>query len=226
MYTRKDDMRLLVIEDEEIMANALAQGLKRAGYAVDVASDGRQGLDLAEVNRYDVVILDRDLPVLHGDEVCRRLVATGRECRILMLTAAARLEERVAGFTLGSDDYLAKPFAFSELLARINALVRRPAYGSRPVLRSAGVTIDTMKRSVTREGRQLELTNKEYGLLVELVRADGGVLSAEDLFERVWNENADPFSNAVRVTMVGLRKKLGEPQVIETHRGAGYRIRP
>ena len=215
---------MLVVEDEEIMGAALALGLRRSGYAVDVATDGAAALEQAAVNHYDVILLDRDLPVVHGDEVCRSLVRGGTTARILMLTAAGTVEEKVDGLALGADDYLAKPFAFAELLARVDALARRTTPALPPLLRVGEVDIDTAPRSVTRAGRPVQLTLKEYGVLAELARAGGAVVSAEDLLERVWDEHADAFSNAVRVTMVGLRRKLGNPPVIETLRGAGYRI--
>jgi len=217
-------MRVLVVEDEDVMAEALLLGLRRAGYAADVAYDGEEALALAGLNPYDVVLLDRDLPAVHGDEVCRRLVADGVDARILMLTAAGDVADRVGGLGLGADDYLPKPFAFAELLARVDALGRRAGRPQPPVLRAADVEVDTARRSVTRAGRPVALTLKEYGVLVELVRARGAVVSAEELLARVWDENADPFTNAVRVTMVGLRRKLGEPSVVETLRGAGYRV--
>jgi len=218
-------MRLLVVEDEEVMALALATGLRREGYAVDTVGDGSAALDLASWNLYDVILLDRDLPGVHGDEVCRRLVGRGVAGRILMLTAAGTLTETVDGLALGADDYLSKPFAFPELVARVAALARRTSPAVPPVLRVGDLTVDTARRQVRRAGREIPLTLKEYGVLVELVRARGAVVSAEQLLERVWDENADPFSNAVRVAMVGLRRKLGEPAAIETLRGAGYRLR-
>jgi DNA-binding response OmpR family regulator len=217
-------MRVLVVEDEEVMAEALLLGLRRAGYAADVATDGEQALALADLNPYDVVLLDRDLPRVHGDDVCRRLVADRTNARILMLTASGAVADRVGGLQLGADDYLAKPFAFAELLARVDALARRTPRAVPPVLRWGQVEIDTARRAVERAGEEVALTLKEYGVLVELVRAGGGVVSAEELLARVWDEHADPFTNAVRVTMVGLRKKLGEPAVVETLRGAGYRV--
>jgi DNA-binding response OmpR family regulator len=218
-------MRVLVVEDEEVMAEAVALGLRRAGYATDVAGDGEEALALTDLNPYDVVLLDRDLPVVHGDDVCRRLVAAGHGARILMLTAAGAVTERVDGLHLGADDYLPKPFAFAELLARVDALGRRAARALPPVLRHGDIEVDTGRREV-RRGGPVPLTLKEYGVLVELVRAAGAVLSAEELLARVWDENADPFTNAVRVTMVGLRRKLGEPAVVETVRGVGYRVLP
>jgi DNA-binding response OmpR family regulator len=217
-------MRVLVVEDEEIMGDALVLGLRRSGYAVDLVTDGAAALDQASLNHYDVILLDRDLPLVHGDEVCRTLVRERTPARILMLTAAGSVAEKVDGFALGADDYLAKPFAFAELLARVDALARRTSPALPPLLRLGEVDIDTARRSVTRGGRPVRLTLKEYGVLAELARAGGAVVSAEDLLERVWDEHADSFSNAVRVTMVGLRRKLGEPQVIETLRGVGYRL--
>ena len=217
-------MRVLVVEDEEIMADALARGLRRSGYAVDLVTDGGAALDQAAINHYDVILLDRDLPVVHGDEVCRTLVREGTAARVLMLTAAGTVKELVDGFALGADDYLPKPFAFAELLARVEALARRTTPAVPPLLSVGEVDIDTARRMVTRAGRPVRLTLKEYGVLAELARARGAVVSAEDLMERVWDEHADAFSNAVRVTMVGLRRKLGEPPVIETLRGAGYRL--
>jgi len=217
-------MRVLVVEDEEIMGEALLIGLRRSGYAVDLVTEGAGALEQASVNHYDVILLDRDLPVVHGDEVCQALVREGIPARILMLTAAGTVAEKVDGFALGADDYLPKPFAFAELLARVDALARRTTPAVPPRLRVGEVDIDTARRSVTRAGRTVRLTLKEYGVLVELARAGGAVVSAEDLLERVWDEHADAFSNAVRVTMVGLRRKLGEPAAIETLRGAGYRL--
>jgi DNA-binding response OmpR family regulator len=217
-------VRVLVAEDEDVMADALARGLRRAGYAADVAADGGAALELARLNRYDVVLLDRDLPVVHGDDVCRALVENGTSARILMLTAAGGLEQKVDGFALGADDYLAKPFAFVELLARVQALARRTAPAQPPVLSAGDLRVDVARRTVVRDGRPVDLTLKEYSVLVELLRAGGATVSAEELLERVWDENADPFTNAVRVTMVGLRRKLGDPAVIETLRGAGYRL--
>lgn len=217
-------MRVLVVEDEEIMGEALVIGLRRSGYAVDLVTEGAAALEQAGVNHYDVILLDRDLPIVHGDEVCEALVRDRVPARILMLTASGTVAEKVDGFALGADDYLAKPFAFAELLARVDALARRTTPAVPPELRVGEVAIDTARRSVTRGGRPVDLTLKEYGVLAELARADGAVVSAEDLLERVWDEHADAFSNAVRVTMVGLRRKLGDPPVIETLRGAGYRL--
>ncbi len=217
-------MRVLIIEDEEALAAAIARGLRLQGMAVDVALDGLSGFEKASLNDYDVVILDRNLPELHGDEVCRRLAASESTARILMLTAARALHDRIAGLDLGADDYLGKPFAFDELVARIRALARRAGPPRRPVLRRAEIELDPAARRATRADRELGLTNKEFGVLEVLLAADGGTVSAEELLEKVWDENTDPFSNVVRVTMMTLRRKLGEPQPIETLPGAGYRL--
>ena len=213
-----------MVEDEEIMGDALAVGLRRSGYAVDLVVDGAAALEQTAVNHYDVILLDRDLPVVHGDDVCRALVRDRTPARILMLTAAGTVAEKVDGFALGADDYLPKPFAFAELLARVDALARRTTPALPPLLSVGEVEIDTARREVTRAGQPVPLTLKEYGVLAELARAGGAVVSAEELLERVWDEHADAFSNAVRVTMVGLRRKLGDPPVIETLRGVGYRL--
>jgi DNA-binding response OmpR family regulator len=217
-------MRVLIIEDEESLASAIARGLRQQGMAVDTALDGLSGLEKAFVNDYDVVVLDRNLPEMHGDDVCRRLSSSGASARILMLTAARGLRDRVAGLDLGADDYLGKPFAFDELGARVRALARRAAPPRPALLRRSGIALDPATRLARRGGRRLELTNKEFGVLEVLLAADGGVVPAEELLEKVWDENADPFSNVVRVTMMTLRRKLGEPQLIETLPGAGYRL--
>ena len=217
-------MRVLVVEDERVLADAIARGLRREAMAVDVSHDGGSALERIAVNRYDVVVLDRDLPVVHGDEVCRRLVAEALGPRILMLTASAGLDDRVEGLTLGADDYLGKPFAFTELVARVRALGRRAATALPPVIERAGLTLDPARRVASRDGRFLRLTNKELAVLEVLLCADGAVVSAEQLLERAWDEHADPFTNAVRVMMVKLRRKLGNPPLIETVPGAGYRI--
>jgi DNA-binding response OmpR family regulator len=217
-------MRVLIIEDEESLASAIARGLRQQGMAVDTALDGLSGLEKAFVNDYDVVVLDRNLPEMHGDDVCRRLSSSGASARILMLTAARGLRDRVAGLDLGADDYLGKPFAFDELVARVRALARRAAPPRPALLRRSGIALDPATRLARRGGRRLELTNKEFGVLEVLLAADGGVVPAEELLEKVWDENADPFSNVVRVTMMTLRRKLGEPQLIETLPGAGYRL--
>jgi DNA-binding response OmpR family regulator len=217
-------MRILVIEDEQALAAAVARGLRRAGMAVDVAGDGLSGLDKALVNDYDVIVLDRNLPGLHGDEVCRRLTAGGGGARILMLTAAHSLRDKVAGLDLGADDYLGKPFAFEELVARLRALARRAAAARPPVLRAHDVELDPAARRATRAGAALELTRKEFAVLEVLLAAGGAVVSAEQLLEKVWDENTDPFTNVVRVTVMTLRRKLGEPPLIETVPGSGYRL--
>mgnify|MGYP001627610994 CR=1 FL=1 len=191
---------------------------------MDEAHDGEDGLEKALLNGYDVVILDRNLPRLHGDEVCRALRAEGAETRVIMLTAAAEVADRVAGLTLGADDYLPKPFAFEELRARVLALARRNGTARPPVLERAGIRLDPATREVTRDGRRIDLAPKEFGVLEVLLGADGAVVSAETLLERVWDEHTDPFSNVVRVAMMTLRRRLGEPAVIETVVGAGYRI--
>jgi DNA-binding response OmpR family regulator len=202
----------------------MARGLRRQGMAVDVALDGLAGFEKAVLNDYDVVILDRNLPGMHGDEVCRRLTASPSTARVLMLTAARGLRDRVTGLDLGADDYLGKPFAFDELVARLRALARRAGPVRPPTLRRGDVELDPATREVHRGGRRLELTNKEFGVLEVLLAADGGVVSAEELLEKAWDENTDPFSNVVRVTMMTLRRKLGDPPCIETLPGAGYRL--
>jgi DNA-binding response OmpR family regulator len=217
-------MRVLIIEDEEALAGAMARGLRLKGMAVDVALDGLSGYEKAVLNDYDVVVLDRNLPGMHGDEVCRRLAASDSTARILMLTAARGLRDRVAGLDLGADDYLGKPFDFDELVARLRALARRAGPVRPPTLNRRDVELDPATRVVRRGGRRLELTNKEFGVLEALLAADGGVVSAEELLEKVWDENTDPFSNVVRVTVMTLRRKLGEPQPIETITGAGYKL--
>jgi DNA-binding response OmpR family regulator len=217
-------VRVLVIEDDGELAEAIGVGLRRAQMAVDVALDGRSGLQRALVEDYDVIVLDRDLPGLHGDEVCAELVAAGARSRVLMLTAAATIEERVAGLAVGADDYLPKPFAFAELIARVGALVRRSQPALPPVLVHGDLRVDTSGRRAWRGEAPLELGPKEFGVLELLLAAQGRVVSAEELLARVWDEAADPFSSAVKVTISRLRQKLGEPPVIETITQAGYRI--
>jgi DNA-binding response OmpR family regulator len=218
-------MRLLIIEDEPVLADYLAQGLSRDGMAVDVCYDGPSGHDRLVVNSYDVVILDRDLPGISGDAICQRLAAEGDgHTRILMLTASGTVRDRVAGLSMGADDYLAKPFDYDELVARVRALSRRTVRALPPVLRHRGLTIDTARRLVDRDGAMIRLTPKEFAVLEVIVRAGGSVVSAEDLLEQAWDEHADPFTTAVRVTVSKLRAKLGEPPLIETVPGAGYRI--
>jgi DNA-binding response OmpR family regulator len=220
----RTEMRVLVVEDEEVLAHAIARGLRREAMAVDVSRDGQSALDRIAVNRYDVVVLDRDIPAVHGDEVCRQLAADQAAPRILMLTASSGVEDRVEGLTLGADDYLPKPFAFTELVARIRALARRAGPVLPPVIERDGLSVDPARRVASRDGRFLRLTNKELAVLEILLAADGAVVSAEELLERAWDEHADPFTNAVRVMMVKLRRKLGNPPLIETVPGAGYRI--
>ena len=218
-------MRVLVVEDEAPLADAVARGLRREGMAVDVAYDGELGLEKAMVTRYDVLVLDRDLPGRSGDDVCRQLTAEGSLTRVLMLTAAGGLADRVSGLDLGADDYLGKPFAFEELVARVRALGRRATPMAPPVLTGpGGLSLDPAKRIATRDGAPLELTRKEFGVLEELMRAGGAVVSSEELLERVWDENADPATTIVRVTVMTLRKKVGDPQVIDTVVGVGYRL--
>lgn len=217
-------MRVLVVEDQPRIADAVARGLRQTGMAVDVATDGEDGLFKARVHPYDVVVLDRDLPKLHGDELCRTLAAEQPDGKILMLTAASGTDDLVEGLALGADDYLAKPFAFAELVARVGALARRSGEQRPPVLRRGDLELDPARRVALRAGRPLELSLKEFGVLHELMAADGAVVSAEQLLERVWDEHADPFTNSVRMVIVTLRRKLGDPSPIETVRGAGYRI--
>jgi len=217
-------MRVLLVEDEERLATTIARGLRREGMAVDVVLDGAAALDKAALNSYDVIVLDRNLPKVHGDEVCRELVA--RECmsRILMLTAAGSIKDRVTGLDLGADDYLPKPFALSELVARIRALSRRAVPAVPPVLAAGDLTLDPARHVAQRAGRELNLTKKEFGVLEVLLSAEGRVVSAEELLEKAWDENADPFTNVVRVTIMTLRRKLGDPPLIETIAGVGYKI--
>jgi DNA-binding response OmpR family regulator len=218
-------VRVLVVEDEVPLADAVARGLRREGMAVDVAYDGDSGLEKAMMTRYDVLVLDRDLPGRSGDDVCRRLAADGALTRVLMLTAAGGLADRVAGLELGADDYLGKPFAFEELVARVRALGRRATPAAPPVLRGPGrLELDPARRTAGRDGQPLDLTRKEFGVLEELLRADGAVVPSEELLERVWDEHADPFTTIVRVTVMTLRKKLGEPAVVQTVVGVGYRL--
>jgi DNA-binding response OmpR family regulator len=214
-------MRVLVVEDHATLADRIAQGLCQAGMAVDAVHDGAAALEAAAETAYDVIVLDRDLPVVHGDRVCR--VVAGSGPRILMLTAAADVDDRVDGFELGADDYLGKPFAFAELVARVRALSRRgPSVP--PVLRRGDLTVDRARHRASRGGRPLSLTRKEFGILEMLVAADGALVSAEELLEHVWDAHADPFSNIVSVTMARLRRKLGDPPLIETVVGKGYRM--
>jgi DNA-binding response OmpR family regulator len=216
-------MRVLVVEDQAELADDIADGLRDQGIGADVAYDGSAGIEKALLNTYDVVILDRDLPRIHGDAVCATLVGSPSQARILMLTAAGTVDDRVDGLNLGADDYLTKPFAFAELVARVRSLARRrPA--AAPVITRGDLVLDRARRRVSRAGRPVPLNRKELGVLEELLVADGGVLSAEDLFERVWDENTDLFSRTVTVTIGRLRRKLGEPDPIETVIGTGYRL--
>jgi DNA-binding response OmpR family regulator len=216
-------MRVLVAEDHPELADDIAEGLRDQGMGADVAYDGASAIEKALLNPYDVVVLDRDLPRIHGDAVCAALVASPSAARILMLTAAATVASRVDGLNLGADDYLIKPFAFEELVARVRALARRPP-GAAPVTMRGDLVLDRARRRVSRAGRPVSLTRKELGILEELVLADGAVVSAEDLLDRVWDENADPFTRTVTVTIARLRRKLGEPDLIETVVGSGYRL--
>ncbi|MFC5949860.1 response regulator transcription factor [Pseudonocardia lutea] len=217
-------MRVLVVEDEAPLAEAVARGLRREGMAVDVALDGDTGHEKSSITRYDVVVLDRDLPGMSGDDLCAAIVGGGGTTRVLMLTASGTLEDKVDGLSRGADDYLAKPFDFPELVARVRALGRRSAPAVPPVLVAGDVALDPARRTVTRAASPVELTRKEFGVLEVLMGAGGAVVSSEELLERVWDENADPFTTTVRVTVMTLRKKLGEPGVIETVVGAGYRV--
>ena len=215
-------VRVLVIEDDQEMAQAIASGLRRGKMAVDVAFDGTDGLERALLNDYDVVVLDRDLPGVHGDEVCRRLA--GGAARVLMLTAAHSVTDRIEGLSLGADDYLPKPFDFPVLVARIGALMRRAQPAIPPLLRRGDLTLDTARRRAFRGNRRLELAPKEFGVLELLLASQGRIVSAEELLERVWDEAADPFTGAVKITVSRLRAKLGDPPVIETVAKSGYRI--
>jgi len=220
----EDAVRVLVVEDERNLADAIARGLRRKGMAVDVAYDGTTGHEMAFVTRYDVVILDRDLPGIHGDQICADLAHSDALTRVLMLTASGTVADRVEGLQLGADDYLPKPFAFDELVARVQALGRRATPAVPPVLTVGDLTVDPARRVVTRRGTPIDLTRKEFGVLEELLKARGAVVSSEELLERVWDANTDPFTTIVRVTVMTLRRKLGDPPLIETVVGVGYRI--
>ena len=217
-------MRVLLVEDEPLMAEAIRAGLRLEAIATDVAGDGVTALELLSVNAYDIAVLDRDVPPPTGDEIARRIVASGSGMPILMLTAADRLDDKASGFGLGADDYLTKPFELQELVLRLRALDRRRTHSRPPVQEIAGLRVDPFRREVHRDGRHVALTRKQFAVLEVLVAAEGGVVSAEELLHRAWDENADPFTNAVRITVSGLRKRLGEPWVIATVPGAGYRI--
>jgi DNA-binding response OmpR family regulator len=217
-------MRVLVVEDERRLADAIARGLRREGIAVDLAGDGTDALVKARVVRYDVLVLDRDLPEVHGDEVCRLIRAERPETGIIMLTAAGEIEDLVEGLSMGADDYLPKPFRFAELVARIRALSRRTTPSRPPVLKHADLELDPARRSVTRSGDPIDLARKELAVLETLMAADGATVSSEELLERVWDEHTDPFTNVVRMTIMTLRRKLGDPPVVETVIGVGYRM--
>jgi DNA-binding response OmpR family regulator len=217
-------MRVLVAEDHDVLARTIGLGLEREGMAVDVALDGADALDRLAVTRYDVVVLDRDLPAVHGDEVCRYMVDQRIEARVLMLTASASVQDRVRGLELGADDYLPKPFDFTELVARIRALARRAPTAHPMVFESGDLVVDSARRIASRSGRTLTLSPKEFAVLECLLAADGRVVSTEDLLERVWDDSVDPFTTTVKTTILRLRNKLGHPPVIETVREGGYRI--
>jgi len=217
-------MRVLIVEDEPYMAEAIRDGLRLEAIAADIASDGESALKLLRLNAYDIAVLDRDIPGPSGDEIARRIVTSGSGLPILMLTAADRLDDKASGFELGADDYLTKPFELRELVLRLRALDRRRAHNRPPVLEIAGLRLDPFRREVYRDGRYIAMTRKQFAVLEVLVAAEGGVVSAEALLERAWDENADPFTNAVRITISGLRKRLGEPQIIAIVPGVGYRI--
>lgn len=218
-------MRILVVEDEAMLAEAIAEGLRQRAMAVDICGDGARALELAALHPYDVIVLDRDLPAVHGDDVCRAVVAAGGDTRVIMLTAAGDIADRVHGFGVGADDYLTKPFAFAELVARVQALGRRARAAVPPVLTRAGVELDVPRHQVSRDGRFVPLSRKEFAVLEVLMRADGSVVSAEELLEKAWDSNVDPFTNAVRMAVMTLRRKLGPPPLIETVAGVGYRMK-
>jgi two-component system, OmpR family, response regulator VanR len=217
-------MRVLIVEDEPYMAEAIRDGLRLEAIAADIAGDGTTALQLLTLNTYDIAILDRDIPGPSGDALAEHIVASGSGTPIVMLTAADRLDDKASGFELGADDYLTKPFELRELVLRLRALDRRRAHTRPPVRELAGLRVDPFRREVYRDGRYVALTRKQFAVLEVLVAAEGGVVSAEELLERAWDENADPFTNAVRITVSALRKRLGEPWVIATVPGVGYRI--
>jgi two-component system response regulator VanR len=217
-------MRVLIVEDELFLAEAIRDGLRLEAIATDIAGDGDTALQLLDINDYDVVVLDRDIPGPNGDEIARILSSRSPSPRILMLTAASRLDDKEAGFESGADDYLTKPFVLRELVLRLRALERRPDASSPPMIEFAGLRLDPFRREVYRDGRYVALTRKQFAVLQVLLAAQGGVVSAEQLLERAWDENADPFTNAVRITISALRKRLGEPWLIHTVPGTGYRV--
>src|SRR6476619_2228853 len=217
-------MRVLVVEDEPYLAEAICDGLRLEAIAADIAGDGDTGLQMLSANTYDIAVLDRDIPGPSGDEIAESIVASGTGMPILMLTAADRLDDKASGFGLGADDYLTKPFEMQELVLRLRALDRRRAHNRPPVREIAGLRLDPFRREVYRDDRYVALTRKQFAVLEVLADADGGVVSAEELLERAWDENANPFTNAVRITVSSLRKRLGEPSIIATVAGVGYRI--
>jgi two-component system response regulator VanR len=217
-------VRVLIVEDEPYMAEAIRDGLRLEAIAADIAPDGDTALELLSVNPYDIAVLDRDIPGPSGDEIAKRIVASGSGTPILMLTAADRLDEKASGFGIGADDYLTKPFELKELVLRLRALDRRRAHHRPPVLAIADLRLDPFRREVYRDGRHVALTRKQFAVLEVLVAAEGGVVSAEELLRRAWDQNADPFTNAVRITVSALRKRLGEPGIIATVPGVGYRM--
>src|SRR5881296_2346316 len=217
-------VRVLLVEDEPLMAEAIRDGLRLEAIAADIAGDGDTALELLSFNAYDIAVLDRDIPGPSGDEVARHIVASGSGMPILILTAADRIDDKTSGFELGADDYLTKPFELRELVLRLRALDRRRAHNRPPVREIAGLRLDPFRREVYRDGRYIALTRKQFAVLEVLVAAEGGVVSAEELLARAWDENADPFTNAVRITVSGLRKRLGEPWIIATVAGVGYRV--
>jgi two-component system response regulator VanR len=217
-------MRVLIVEDEPLMADAIRDGLRLEAIAADIAGDGDRALELLNVNAYDIAVLDRDIPGPSGDEIATRIVASGSGMPILMLTAADRLDDKASGFGLGADDYLTKPFELGELVLRLRALNRRRAHHRPPVREIAGLRVDPFRREVQRDGRYVALTRKQFAVLEVLISAEGGVVSAEELLQQAWDEHADPFTNAVRITVSALRKRLGEPWIIATVAGVGYRI--
>lgn len=217
-------MRVLIVEDEPMLAEAMQTGLRLEAIAADIAADGETALELLAINDYDVAILDRDVPLVSGDDVARSIVSGGASTRIIMVTAADRLDEKVTGFELGADDYLTKPFALRELVLRLRALARRSPDATPPILAHGTLTLDPFRREVFRDGAPVALTRKQFAVLEVLMQATGGVVSAETLLERAWDENADPFTNAVRITISTLRKRLGTPWLIETVPGVGYRL--
>jgi two-component system response regulator VanR len=219
-----EGMRVLIVEDEPYMAEAIRDGLRLEAIAADIASDGHAALELLSVNAYDIAVLDRDIPGPTGDEITSRILAAGSGMPILMLTAADRLDDKASGFGLGADDYLTKPFELRELVLRLRALDRRRAHNRPPVRELAGLRLDPFRREVHRGDRYVVLTRKQFAVLEVLVAAEGGVVSAEELLKQAWDQNADPFTNAVRITVSGLRKRLGDPWVIATVAGTGYRI--